>query len=151
MVTDVVLNKIEIIKRCIKRINEEYRNNDNNLENYTIQDSIVLNLQRACEAAIDLGMHIVAKRQMGIPQNSRDVFEMLKNEGYISKESAVRMKAMVGFRNIAVHDYQNLNIEILKMILRNNIVDFENYYRSILEKELEEATEKNIEKSFEEN
>ena len=50
MIDDIVLNKTEIIKKCVKRINEEYENNPKNLENYTKQDSITLNIQRACEA-----------------------------------------------------------------------------------------------------
>ncbi|MDV2887450.1 hypothetical protein RYX45_19920, partial [Alkalihalophilus pseudofirmus] len=48
------LNKINIIERCIRRIHEEYENNPEHLKNFTKQDSIVLNLQRACEASIDL-------------------------------------------------------------------------------------------------
>ena len=52
MKNDVILNKISVIERCIKRIHEEYENNPKNLENYTKQDSIILNLQRACEASI---------------------------------------------------------------------------------------------------
>ena len=50
MIDDVILNKIEIIKRCIRRAKEEYDCNPKNLENYTKQDSITLNIQRACEA-----------------------------------------------------------------------------------------------------
>jgi uncharacterized protein YutE (UPF0331/DUF86 family) len=66
----VILNKVSIIERCIKRIHEEYDNNPDHLENYTKQDSIVLNLQRACEASIDLAMHIVADKKLGLPQKS---------------------------------------------------------------------------------
>ncbi len=51
---DVVYNKCSIIERCVERIYEEYENNPKNLENYTKQDSIILNIQRGCEAAIDL-------------------------------------------------------------------------------------------------
>jgi uncharacterized protein YutE (UPF0331/DUF86 family) len=60
MKNDVILHKMSVIERCIKRIHEEYENNPKNLENYTKQDSIILNLQRACEASIDLAMHMVS-------------------------------------------------------------------------------------------
>lgn len=56
---DIVLNKVSIIERCINRINEVYEGSPENLENFTKQDSIVLNILRACEASIDLAMHIV--------------------------------------------------------------------------------------------
>lgn len=61
MVSDIVYKKIQIIERCINRINEEYNNNPLNLKNYTKQDSIILNIQMACEACIDLAMHISKK------------------------------------------------------------------------------------------
>ena len=72
MRSDVILNKIAIIERCIKRIHDEYAGNPENLANFTKQDSIILNIQRAVEASIDLAMHIVAEKALGIPQNSRD-------------------------------------------------------------------------------
>ena len=51
MVNDVILNKIASIERCIKRINEVYASNPSNLDDYTKQDSIILNIQRACECS----------------------------------------------------------------------------------------------------
>ena len=41
MIDDIVLNKTEIIKRCIRRVTEEYVHNPQNLENFTKQDSIL--------------------------------------------------------------------------------------------------------------
>jgi uncharacterized protein YutE (UPF0331/DUF86 family) len=132
MKNDVILNKINIVERCIKRIHEEYGNNPEHLKNFTKQDSIVLNLQRACEASIDLAMHIVAEKKLGLPQNSRDAFTLLEQENIISSSLSSKMKAMVGFRNIAVHDYQDLNLEILQKILENHIVDFNHFTKTIL-------------------
>lgn len=62
MGSDIILNKIETIERCINRIKEVYDNNAENLNDYTKQDSIILNIQRACEASIDLAMHIVSEK-----------------------------------------------------------------------------------------
>lgn len=72
MVIDVVYNKVQIIERCLQRVYEEYEGNPENLNNYTKQDSIILNIQRYCEASIDLAMHLVAELKLGLPQNSRD-------------------------------------------------------------------------------
>jgi len=77
MIDDVILNKTEIVKRCIGRAKEGYNCNPKNLKNYTKQDSITLNIQRACEAVIDLGMHVIAERGLRIPQTSRGTFEGL--------------------------------------------------------------------------
>ncbi|KIY22324.1 MULTISPECIES: type VII toxin-antitoxin system HepT family RNase toxin [Mesobacillus] len=132
MKNDVIFNKISIIERCIKRIHEEYDNNPKHLENFTKQDSIILNLQRACEASIDLAMHIIADKKLGLPQNSRDAFSILETEGILSSSLSDKMKAMVGFRNIAVHDYQEINLVILQKIIEDHLVDFFQFTKTIL-------------------
>jgi uncharacterized protein YutE (UPF0331/DUF86 family) len=132
MKNDVILNKISVIERCKKRIQDVYQGDPNNLRDYTKQDSIILNIQRACEASIDLAMHIVAEERLGLPQTSRDAFDMLRSHNIISDEIANRMKAMVGFRNIAVHDYQTINLEILQKIVENHLDDFTTFTKFIL-------------------
>lgn len=128
---DLWMNKVQIINRCLQRIEEEYGGRDENLVDFTKQDSIILNLQRCCEAAIDLAMHFCRSNQLGIPQSSREAFEHLVEKGTLSGNLAKSMKAMVGFRNIAVHDYQNLNIEILKAILKDHLNDFSLYINEL--------------------
>ena len=132
MKNDVILNKVSVIERCLKRVVDVYEGNPENLEDYTKQDSIVLNIQKACEASIDLAMHIVAEKKLGLPQASRDAFDMLQTEGIIDGAIAKQLKAMVGFRNIAVHDYQTINLEILKQIVENHLGDFKVYTQTIL-------------------
>lgn len=132
MKNDVILNKVSIIERCIKRVKEEYSDDPMNLNNYTKQDSIILNLKRACEASIDLAMHLVAEKKLGLPQNSRDAFTFLVNADVIPSSLGQKMKAMVGFRNIAVHDYQEVNLVILQKILEDHLIDFMEYTKTIL-------------------
>lgn len=132
MSKDIVLNKVAIIERCIRRIHEEYGNNPQNLLNYTKQDFIILNIQRAAEACIDLAMHVVAENSLGIPQNSRDGFELLYKNGIISEELNKKLKAMVGFRNIAVHDYQNIDLDIVKRIIELHLDDMKQFASVIL-------------------
>jgi uncharacterized protein YutE (UPF0331/DUF86 family) len=132
MKNDVILNKISIIERCMKRIHEEYANDPEHLKNFTKQDSIILNLQRACEASIDIAMHIVAEKKLGLPQTSRDAFTLLETEGIIPSSLSKKMQAMVGFRNIAVHGYQEINLLILQKIIENHLVDFMQFTKTIV-------------------
>lgn len=132
MMDDIVYNKSEIIRRCLRRVAEEYENNPDHLLNVTKQDSIILNIQRACEAAIDLAMHLVAEKKLGLPQNSRDAFELLYTEGLIDKKLSQRLQAMVGFRNIAVHEYQAVNLSILQAIIDKHLVDLETFAKVAL-------------------
>ncbi|WP_026695504.1 type VII toxin-antitoxin system HepT family RNase toxin [Peribacillus kribbensis] len=132
MRNDVILNKISVIERCKNRVLEVYGNNPDNLNDYTKQDSIILNIQRSSEACIDLAMHIVAEKRLGLPQSSRETFDLLEYESIIDNKIASRMKAMVGFRNIAVHDYQTININILQQIITNHLDDFSLFTQQIL-------------------
>ncbi len=98
---DVEINKAAVIERCVDRVREEYAGSPESLTQLTKQDSIVLNLQRACEAAIDLAMHRVRIFGLGAPQESRDAFELLAHAGRLERPLADTMKRMVGFHNVA--------------------------------------------------
>lgn len=125
---DVVLNKAAAIERCIARVHQEHAGDDRNLlEDLTKQDSIILNIQRACEAAIDLAMHLVRRGRLGIPQESREAFDLLAGAGQLDRALAGSMKKMVGFRNIAVHDYQKLNIEIVRAIIGKQLPQLQQF------------------------
>lgn len=128
----VIINKSIIVENCLSRINEEYENNANNLNDYTKQDSIVLNLQRACEACLDMAMYIVSTRKLGVPQVKREAFELLYKNNLIDKEMYINMKNMVGFRNIAIHDYKNIDDEVLIDILDNHLEELRAFAKIML-------------------
>ena len=79
------------------------------------------------EAAIDAAMHQVRIKELGIPQESRDAFCMLEEAGLLTAELSAHMQAMVGFRNVAVHDYQKLNLAIVRAILGKRLDDFRQF------------------------
>ncbi|NEW00412.1 DUF86 domain-containing protein [Bacillus megaterium] len=78
-------------------------------------------------------MHIVAEERLGLPQTSREAFDMLESQSIITSEIAYRMKAMVGFRNIAVQNYQAINQDILQQILEKHLSDFTTHTKQILD------------------
>jgi uncharacterized protein YutE (UPF0331/DUF86 family) len=129
---DVVLAKVAAIQRCLKRIKETTRLDPNSLDDIDKQDIFILNLQRAVQAAIALATHIVASEGLGLSDTIKDNFKFLKNAGIINEELTRRMESMVGFRNIAIHDYQAINRDILKSILVKNLKDLEDFYTTVL-------------------
>lgn len=133
---DVILNKITTIERCVNRIHEVYEGNPENLKDFTKQDSIILNIQRAYEASIDLAMHIVSERKLGVPKASREGFKLLQEAHIIDSSLAKTLMNMVGFRNIAVHDYQALKVDILEAILDKHIDDFKQFTQVVLQLEI---------------
>ena len=133
MADDVVLNKAAVIERCLARVEEEYRGHESELAtNFTRQDAIILNLLRACEASIDLAMHIVREKRLGLPNESREAFTFLEQAGLIEPNMGTRMRAMVGFRNIAVHNYQKLNLDVVRAILEQHTDDFRAFAKVVL-------------------
>jgi uncharacterized protein YutE (UPF0331/DUF86 family) len=129
---DVVMAKVAIIQRCLKRIQETTHLDPKSLDNIDKQDIFVLNLQRAVQAVIDLATHIVASEGLGLPDTIKDNFHLLGEGKIIRKQLSKKMEAMVGFRNIAVHNYQSLNGEVLKSILGKHLADLEEFYVTIL-------------------
>ena len=129
---DVILAKVAIIQRCLKRIQETTNLDPHSLDDINKQDIFVLNLQRAMQAAIDLAVHIIASEGLGLCETIKDNFKILRNAGIINDHLMQKMEAMSGFRNIAIHDYQAIDIKILKSILSSNLKDLEDFYTALL-------------------
>jgi uncharacterized protein YutE (UPF0331/DUF86 family) len=102
---DILLTKVASILKCLNRVQEDFENENTFRNNITKQDAVVLNLQRACEASIDIANHIVEEKRLGLPKSARESFELLSKNELIQAETARRMRNMIGFRNIAIHNY----------------------------------------------
>jgi uncharacterized protein YutE (UPF0331/DUF86 family) len=135
MLDNVLINKSAALEHCLKRIHEEFVGKENLFRtNFTVQDSILLNLQRACELCIDIANYEIKRRKLGVPQSSRDSFEILYQAGILEKEFAEQMKRMIGFRNLSVHEYESLNLDVVESILKGNLNDFLIFKSTILQK-----------------
>mgnify|MGYP002628506129 CR=1 FL=1 len=133
---DVLINKAATIERCVARAREEFDHDPTTFEtNFSRQDAAVMNIQRACEAALDMGHHIIRRDRLGVPQSARDVFEMLAQAKLIDQALADSLKRMVGFRNIAVHNYQKLLMPITVKVITEHLVEFLQYSEQMLKHE----------------
>lgn len=133
MADDVLINKAAVIERCVARAREEYASNPATFAtDFTRQDAAILNIQRACEAALDMGQHLIRREKLGVPQSARDVFGLLAQGGWIDVALADNLKRMVGFRNIAMHDYQALQLPITMSIITHHLDEFLQYSQTVL-------------------
>jgi uncharacterized protein YutE (UPF0331/DUF86 family) len=136
MADDVLINKAATIERCVKRAREEYVSDQAGFAtDFTRQDAAILNILRACEAALDMGQHLIRREKLGLPQSARDVFTFLAQRGWIEADLAERLKRMVGFRNIAVHDYQSLQLPVTTAILEKHLDEFLQYSQALLRRD----------------
>ena len=120
---DVVINKVGSIQRCVLRAREEYGLAEDFRTDYSRQDAALLNITRACEQSIDLANHLIRVFKLGVPTNSRESFSKLEQAEIIEQELSERLQGMVGFRNIAVHQYERLNLAITVSIIENGLDD----------------------------
>ena len=122
---DVALNKKESIERCIKQIHSYYHLPDTVPfeKNFLKQDAIAINIQRACEQTIDLANYTIRKYRLGMPKNSRDSFKILAEHQIISADIEKNLYNMIGFRNILVHEYQQLDLNVMASIINNDLND----------------------------
>ena len=127
---EVLQNKVATIEKCVNRIQSEMKHDWKN--NYTHQDALLLNLERACQATIDAANHIIKSKKIGLPKQSRESFELLQHAGIISENLATEMKKMVGFRNIAVHDYSSLNLQVVEKVLKSKLIYFKEFCKVVI-------------------
>lgn len=130
--TDVLIAKQQSLERCLARVRRAWtRPATLPFErDYDRQDIIALNLQRACEQAIDMANHVVAARKLGWPRTSGESFELLERAGLVTAAMARTMQAMVGLRNVVVHEYQDL--DIVTSVVREHLGDLSDFARTVV-------------------
>jgi uncharacterized protein YutE (UPF0331/DUF86 family) len=141
---DIVLNKKESIERCIKQIRVYYALPSELAfkENYMRQDAIAVNMQRACEQCIALANHTIKTRKLGLPKASRESFRLLAQADIIPRDLAANLENMVGFRNTLVHQYQDLDIELMVDVIENHLDDLIDFTNFIVEAFINDSPEK---------
>ncbi len=129
----LVLGKVAAIERSVARAREEFAAAGVAFaRDFTRQDAAILNILRGCELALDLANILIRERGLGIPQSGRDSFRLLADAHLIEPEHALRLQRMIGFRNIAVHQYQALDIAIVEAILQRDLDDLLAYAQTIV-------------------
>ncbi|MGY6554217.1 MAG: type VII toxin-antitoxin system HepT family RNase toxin [Wenzhouxiangella sp.] len=132
---DVLLNKKVSLERCVRQVRAYFRLETGQAfaEDYLRQDAIAMNLQRAAELCIDMANHLVRKHKLGLPQESRESFSLLQDAGLIDAELAARLKGMVGFRNVLVHEYRKLDLNLLLDVVEHRLDDLLRFAQLMLE------------------
>lgn len=128
----ILSEKIEALRRCIERIEtrrletaEELRRDADR------QDILSLNLTRAVQLCVDMAVHVLSDTEQPAPQTMGEAFDLLAEEGVISTSLAARMRSAVGFRNIAVHNYQAVDWDIVHAITHEGLEDFQSFARDM--------------------
>ena len=128
----ILAEKIESLRRCVQRIEDKKPDNINLLvQSLDLQDILVLNLTRAVQLFVDIGSHIISSANKPSPQTMGEVFTTLNELCIITPDTCEQLKKAIGFRNIAVHNYEAINWEIVYAICQNSLQDFRRFSQEI--------------------
>ncbi|WP_312452693.1 type VII toxin-antitoxin system HepT family RNase toxin [Stutzerimonas nitrititolerans] len=133
----IIERKLDSLWRCLERVRSRTPANASDLLNdLDLQDVLVLNLSRAVQICVDVAVHILSERKQPPPETMGKAFDLLAQEGLLETELAQRLKKSVGFRNLAVHNYQAIDWAIVHAIATRHLVDFEAFAKAVMEHSL---------------
>lgn len=81
------------------------------------------------QLTVDIGAHLVSGMEMPAPDTMGQTFDRLHSAGILPADLAENLKKAVGFRNIAVHNYESIDWNIVHSIIRNRLADFREFAR----------------------
>jgi uncharacterized protein YutE (UPF0331/DUF86 family) len=133
MDNELIAQKLESLRRSLRRIEEKCPSSAEALAgDFDLQDIVAINLTRAIQLCVDIGAHLIANKDTPPPNTMGQTFDVLAKLGTIDLELAARMKKAVGFRNIAVHNYEAINWQIVHAIATNHLNDFKAFAQAIV-------------------
>lgn len=127
----LIAQKLESLRRCVQRVESRLpKDVESLLTDLDAQDIVSLNLTRAVQMCVDIASHWLAEHsEVTAPRTMGQAFDALASAGVISSGLAERMRKSVGFRNVMVHNYDEVNWQIVYSICHDHLDDFRTYAR----------------------
>jgi uncharacterized protein YutE (UPF0331/DUF86 family) len=130
---EVIEQKLESLRRCLLRISDKCPSAPETLvQDPDLQDIIALNLTRSVQLCVDIGTHLISNMEVSPPDTMGQTFDILAQRGVIPENLAEQLKKAVGFRNIAVHNYEAIDWTIVHAIVRYHLEDFTQFANRVV-------------------
>ena len=127
---DLIYKKLAFIETCLRELRElahpELIEQDLREERF-----VAHTLQLAIQAALDIASHIVSDERLGEPERNRQLFELLVKNGWAPGELSKPLARMVGFRNVLVHGYQDVDKAVVRDVAESHLDDLDTYVAAI--------------------
>ncbi|TCS95383.1 MULTISPECIES: type VII toxin-antitoxin system HepT family RNase toxin [Tepidimonas] len=133
---EVLAQKSQRLQRAVARARAEWRASPDPAHDFTHQDAALLNVQRACEQAIDMANLICSAHGWALPEGARAAFHELAQHGWIDAPLADALGRMVAFRNILVHEYEALDLGIAQHVIDHHLDDLLRFAAVVLQRAL---------------
>jgi uncharacterized protein YutE (UPF0331/DUF86 family) len=130
---EIIEQKLESLRRCLHRVQSRCPDDATALEaDIDLQDIVSLNLSRAVQLCVDIAAHYIASTELAAPATMGQSFDLLAQAGIIDGDLARRLKKAVGFRNIAMHNYDAIDWRIVHAIVKNHLQDFTSFAHAVM-------------------
>jgi len=128
---DRIQRKLDFMQKCVSYLGSVDADSSELEDNYELRSAVERNFQLAIESAIDIGEMIISREGFERPEIYRSVFLILGRNGIIPEDFAKEFAQAAGFRNVLVHMYEEVNIDILHMFLTERLEDFDEFARYV--------------------
>ena len=123
------LSKLREYQKFLKEL--QVTSKEEFISDFKIRGAIERYLQVSVECIVDIGNEIISALQLQRPERYRDIPYILAKARIIPNTFADTVAGMVGFRNILVHDYASINLELVYKFLQTRLPDFEAFTKHI--------------------
>lgn len=131
----LITEKSDVVVRCLNRVRHKCPDTLEGLESdIDAQDIIILNLERAIQACIDIASHLIAYTDLPAAPTMADSFRCLHNAQIISKDLCARMVKAAGLRNLLVHEYKRIDWNIVWQVITKHLSDPTDFVQAVLAK-----------------
>ena len=132
---NLILAKAGSVRHHLSRVIEK-RDVDLNgfIEDIDTQEIVLFNIQAAVQNCIDIAAHIISEEGFGVPGSTTEMFQTLGKNGYLNNNLTQKMVKAVGFRNLIVHEYGKIELELVYDIAQNDVNDLNEFLIAILKK-----------------
>ena len=127
---DLIAKKLAFIETCLGDLRRQARPD---LLSADVRELrfVEHTLQVAIQAALDVASHIVSDNRLGEPRTNRELFDLLGRHGWLSPVLADVLRDMGGFRNVLVHGYAEVDVNVVRDVLDHHLPDFEAFVAAI--------------------
>ena len=128
--TDLVWKKLALVETCVQELRTIARPEE--IHHDVREERFVEHtLQIAIQSIIDVAAHIVSDGRLGEPKTNRELFSLLERYRWISSDLARPLGEMAGFRNLLVHGYDAVDLDIVEDIVRNHLGDLLQFVETV--------------------
>jgi len=129
----VIEQKLEILISVLGRMTDKWPGDADTLtRDFDAQDIVSLNFTRAVQLCVDVATELITSREIPVPDTMGQAFDALAEAGLIEAALASRLKKAVGFRNLAIHNYDAIDWHIVHNLCRHHLDDFRDFAARIL-------------------